>query len=314
MKDKVVIVTGGTEGEFRRPRGVPVGAHYCVRIGRAIVERLLDMGAKVMVGNRNVELAEKELKAGRPAAASSIAFQRTDICSVDDNRALFRAAVQAFGTCDAVVANAGFSVKPFFEEVEEGSDDEWIRGIQGNLIGTMVLARTALTYWTKEDKTGAIVITSSIAGFFPSLGQPCMSYSVTKAAENQFVKNLQVLLEGRAKAKGLERASIRCNSVMPGMVWTNIWKKSRHADKHYQDQKDFEERNPFGKALFEANGRWTPMDKLVDAYIRCLQDESVRGKCFVVNGEGGAMVEYPVPGALEEGGPLNWMENYVSRK
>ncbi|KAI9027041.1 hypothetical protein DFJ74DRAFT_662859 [Hyaloraphidium curvatum] len=107
MKDKVVIVTGGTEG-----------------IGLAIVERLLDMGAKVMVGNRNVELAEKviaELKDGRPAAAENLAFQKTDICSNDDNRALFRATVEKFGTCDAVVANAGFSVKPFMAEVEEGT-------------------------------------------------------------------------------------------------------------------------------------------------------------------------------------------------
>ena len=44
------------------------------------------------------------------------------------------------------------------------------------------------------------------------------------------------------------------------------------------------------------------MDKLVDAYIKCLEDKSIRGKCYVVNGAGGEMLEYPKPGSLENGG------------
>ncbi|KAJ3335097.1 hypothetical protein HDU93_006486, partial [Gonapodya sp. JEL0774] len=251
-----------------------------------------------------------EYAKGDSSLSTRVAFQKTDVTSADDCRALLRATVDQFGTCDVMILNAGFSGKPFLSEVDSDSDESWLRGMQGNLIGTMLLSRIALTYWNRNDIAGVIVITSSIAGFFPSIGHPCMSYAVSKAGQTQFVANLHFVLEKAAKEKGLQRSPIRCNAIMPGAVWTGIWSKGRHAAANYKDPEDFLSRNPFGDDYFDKmNGGWTPMDKLVDAYIKCIEDESIRGSCFVLNGAGGEMLPYPAPGALEDGGSLAW-ENY----
>ncbi|KAJ3318377.1 3-oxoacyl-[acyl-carrier-protein] reductase, partial [Gonapodya sp. JEL0774] len=106
ISGKVCIVTGGTEG-----------------IGLAIVERLLEMGASVMIGNRNETLAEEVLSSLRTrdsSYASRLAFLRTDVTSLDDNRNLVSGTISKFGDLDVVVANAGFSGKPWLEEVANG--------------------------------------------------------------------------------------------------------------------------------------------------------------------------------------------------
>ncbi|KXS10952.1 NAD(P)-binding protein [Gonapodya prolifera JEL478] len=297
LQGKVCIVTGGAEG-----------------IGRAIGERLLSMGARVMIGDIQQEAAEKfinEYHKTQSTAEVSAIFQKTDITSVDDCRQLIKATVDRFGKFDVLVANAGFSGDPFLQEVDSDIDVSWMRGMQGNLIGTMLLSRLALAHWTRNNIRGAIVITSSIAGYFPSIGHPCMSYAVSKAAQ---MANLHFVLEKAAKEKGLTESPIRCNAIMPGAVWTGIWHKGRHAASNFKDPEDFLSRNPFGNDYFDKmNGGWTPMNKLVDAYIKCIEDESIRGSCFIVNGAAGEMRLYPEEGSTEVGGSLEW-EKYVSRE
>ncbi|KXS14137.1 NAD(P)-binding protein [Gonapodya prolifera JEL478] len=194
LKEKICLVTGGTEG-----------------IGLAVTQRLLELGAKVMIGNRNEKRGEDaiaSLKSSDPSFEAHIGFKRTDISSMDDNRALVDATTEKFGGLDVVVANAGFSCSPFLAEIEKGScvvgnvtlrgaltldpthfvsDEGFIHGIQGNLVGTMVLCRAALTYWSKASQPGSIVITSSVAGYYPSKGHPCLSYAVCKAAQSMSI-------------------------------------------------------------------------------------------------------------------------------
>lgn len=84
VKGRVALVTGGTEVRTIRarrtlwpnndlPTCLPKG------IGLAVVERLLDEGARVIIANRNVQLAEKvvpELRAKRGLSEKQVSFVR----------------------------------------------------------------------------------------------------------------------------------------------------------------------------------------------------------------------------------------------
>ncbi|KAJ3329377.1 hypothetical protein HDU93_001020, partial [Gonapodya sp. JEL0774] len=284
LQGKICIVTGGTEG-----------------IGLAIVERFLSLGASVLIANRSTDKGNEvisSLKSTHKLDDSRLAFQRLDIRSQADCKAVVPACVEKLGTVDVVVANAGYTgdVKGNWETDES---DDYIDNFNGNVIGTMLLSRTAATYWTRTKKSGNIVITSSAMGFFP-MQWPFkdVGYSTSKAALNAFdikseVSVSQVALDASAREQKLKESSIRLNTIMPGWVWTPLLLKGPFAKMGLKSKADFEKY--LGKVFLEPNGGWTPMDKLVDAYLTCVLDDNIRGKSFVVNGAGGKMLQYPKP-------------------
>lgn len=155
-------------------------------IGLALVERLLSLGARVIIANRNVKLAEKvlpelETKFGKGnvafvkmvRAGHISGFRRRDrrlrlsqdASSTADVKNAFQSAVEfAQGQLSIVVANAGFSTDVFARDIKTGHDEDWINGIQGNLVGTIQLGRLALTHWTSKEMEAAFVVTASIEG------------------------------------------------------------------------------------------------------------------------------------------------------
>jgi NAD(P)-dependent dehydrogenase (short-subunit alcohol dehydrogenase family) len=80
LKDKVVLITGGSSG-----------------IGLATTKLMLDLGAKVAVGDVNP----------CPVTDGQIVFQKTDVRDWNSQAALFKKAVEKFGRIDHVFANAG---------------------------------------------------------------------------------------------------------------------------------------------------------------------------------------------------------------
>src|SRR5262245_18779451 len=89
LKDKVAVVTGGGSG-----------------IGRAAALALARAGARVAIGNRNVEQGEAVVKAITTESGQSF-FCRTDVTREADVKALVVAAVQQFGRLDLAFNNAG---------------------------------------------------------------------------------------------------------------------------------------------------------------------------------------------------------------
>jgi 3-hydroxybutyrate dehydrogenase len=95
VSERAVLVTGAASG-----------------IGRAIAERLVSAGARVLA----VDLEPDESGAGEPFAA--------DLTTREGNRDAVEAARSRFGALDAVVANAGFQhVAPVHEFPEERWDE-----------------------------------------------------------------------------------------------------------------------------------------------------------------------------------------------
>ena len=80
LEDKVVVITGGSSG-----------------IGLATTKLLLELGARVAVGDMNP----------CPVTDGQIVFQETDVRDWNSQAALFKKAVEKFGRIDHVFANAG---------------------------------------------------------------------------------------------------------------------------------------------------------------------------------------------------------------
>src|SRR6185436_20262508 len=99
MKDKVVIITGGSSG-----------------IGKALAEEFGKRGSKVLITGRNqvdLQTAVDELR----QKGIAIGGFPADVSRPEDNRAMADEAIRAFGKIDVLINNAGISMRASFEEV-----------------------------------------------------------------------------------------------------------------------------------------------------------------------------------------------------
>lgn len=210
-------------------------------------------------------------------------------------RSAFKASLDFAGAdgLSIVVANAGFTSDVFVKDLKTGDDSGWINGVQGNVIGTFLLARLSLSYWLEKDMRAAFVVTSSVAGMhgmyslegWRKRGHSSMIYGAVKAAQVAFVENTQLTLETRAKTKKMPRAQQRFTAVLPGAVFTNIWRMSSKEEVI--------------KAGLTTDN-WVPMEKLVDSFMRNITDEDRRGSSWVVAGSAGDEVRYPDPPVVSQ--------------
>jgi 3-oxoacyl-[acyl-carrier protein] reductase len=180
------VVTGGAQG-----------------IGLAIARRLLDEGARVVIGDLNqdaAEVAAKEL--GGPAAARSVRCDVTDSGSVDN---LLRGAVDAYGSLDVMVNNAGITRDATMRKMTEEQFDQVIAvHLKGCWLGTR-----AASLIMREQHSGSIVNISSLSGKVGNVGQT--NYSAAKAGIVGLTK---------AAAKELAHLGVRVNAVQPGLIRT----------------------------------------------------------------------------------------------
>ncbi|WP_158969364.1 SDR family NAD(P)-dependent oxidoreductase [Chachezhania sediminis] len=180
----MIIVTGGTHG-----------------IGRATAERLARDGNTVLIAGRDEE-------AGQAVAAATpgIAFQRTDVGSDDECRALVDTALSmGQGKLTGLVNNAGFGERHDFLKT---SADDWDRVM--NLNARSVFLMTRLCIEGLIAGQGAVVNVASVAGH---LGEENLAiYTASKAA-----------VIGMTRALALELgAKVRFNAVCPGQVATRM--------------------------------------------------------------------------------------------
>jgi short-subunit dehydrogenase len=189
FKDKVVVVTGGTDG-----------------IGKALVDALLALGAKVATCGRNHDKLYS-LQAEYPSA-----FLHTmvaDVSSENDCRRFMETTIKNFGCIDILINNAGVSMRAILKE----TSIEVIKKVMDiNFYGTVYCTKYALD--SIIERKGTIVGVSSIAGY---RGLPGRSgYSASKFA-------LQGWLE--AIKTELMADGVHVMWVCPGFTTSNI----RHA-------------------------------------------------------------------------------------
>jgi 3-oxoacyl-[acyl-carrier protein] reductase len=116
LHDKVALVTGSARG-----------------IGRGIALRYASLGARIVVNYANSEKAAlATVNEIRAMGTEAVAVQ-ADVSDLDALENLFRASVEAFGTLDIVVANAGVEIvdQPICETTEEQFDQVFAINAKG---------------------------------------------------------------------------------------------------------------------------------------------------------------------------------------
>lgn len=196
MKNKVVIITGGSSG-----------------IGKALAFEFGNAGSKILITGRNKAELDKtvaELKDKRIAVEG---FQ-ADVSVEDDNRRMAETAIKIFGTIDVLINNAGISMRALFEEV----DLEVVKKVMDiNFYGVLYATKYCLPE-IKKNK-GSVVGISSIAGYRGLPGRT--GYSASKFALNGF---LEVLRTEHLKT------GVHVLTACPGFTASNIRKRSLTKD------------------------------------------------------------------------------------
>lgn len=189
VRDKVIVVTGGGDG-----------------IGRRVVLELLSRGARVAAA----DIREENLRetAGLADAGDRLATFVTDVTDRAGVHALPGKVVDAFGTVDGYVSNAGI-IQPFVR-LAELDYDAIDRVINVNLYGTIHMAKAFLPLLL-DRHVAHLANVSSMGGFLPVPGQTV--YGAAKAG-------VKLLTEG-LYAELLE-TSVGVSVIMPGAVATDI--------------------------------------------------------------------------------------------
>ena len=171
-------------------------------IGGATAKRMVEAGAKVVIGDLLDEVGRKH------AREIGGIYVHLDVTSEASWAEAMDATVKAHGKLDVLVNNAGVFVGKGIEDV---SLDEWHKLVAVNLTGVVLGTRAALPHLKKSK--GNIVNLASIAGLVGSQLDPL--YSLTKGGVTLFTKS--TALEFGRKGYG-----IRVNSIHPGVIDTDM--------------------------------------------------------------------------------------------
>jgi len=237
LEGKVAVIVGAARG-----------------IGAGIAERFVEEGAKVVIGDTEVE-------AGRATAARlGAGFVTTDITRPEHATWIVTEALSRHGRLDIAIQNAG--IYPW-RMIETTPPDEWDRVMGVNLKGTFLLAQAALKPM-KAQRSGRMIFTSSITG--PRVSSPGHGhYSASKGGINGFIKAASVEFAPYA---------ITVNGVEPGNIMTEGVRQHR-SEAFIQSMADM---IPLGRL-------GTPRD-VANAFLFLASDDAeyITGTTIVVDG------------------------------
>jgi 3-oxoacyl-[acyl-carrier protein] reductase len=193
LKDKVVIVTGGSRG---------IGAAVSLELGRQGAHVALTCSSRVDAAN---EVAAEIQKSG-----SRTMVIQADVGDFTQTEKVIDSVVKELGGLHCLVCNAGVTWDGVIWKM---SEDQWDKVINTNLKGYFNYNRAAARVF-KDNKYGKIVNLSSINGLRGKFAQS--NYSASKGGINAMSKAL---------AKELGKFNVNVNVVAPGMVLTEMAKK-----------------------------------------------------------------------------------------
>jgi short-subunit dehydrogenase len=186
FQDKVVVITGGSDG-----------------IGKALIEALIPLGAKVATcGRSHDKLYTLQLEYSR-VMLHAVAC---DVSNESECRKFIESTIDTFGRIDVLINNAGISMRALFVDC----DTEVTRRVMEiNFLGAVYCTKYALP--TLLENQGTVVGISSTAGYRGLPGRT--AYSASKFA-------LQGWLE--ALRTELLYSGVHVMWVCPGFTASNI--------------------------------------------------------------------------------------------
>jgi NAD(P)-dependent dehydrogenase (short-subunit alcohol dehydrogenase family) len=185
LKDRVIIVTGGTSG-----------------IGEACSRHFAECGAKVVMASNQREEGQR---LARNLKSDNARFVFTDVADERSVQDLVKQTVESFGRIDGIHCNAGVWRKG---RVTAFDDATWDTVMGVNVKGVLWAAKHAIPVMESQRTGGVFLITTSVAAFvgFPEHAVYCAS----KAALEALVRCLAVDHAGK----------VRVAAICPGTIDT----------------------------------------------------------------------------------------------
>lgn len=191
LKDKRVLITGGNHG-----------------IGRATALACARHGADVAINYLNDPEAAAALVREIETLGQRATAVQGDVAQPESAPAFIEAAVRALGGIDVFVSNAG--ICPFHSFLDM-PPETLERTLRVNLHGAWYMCQAAARQMQVQGHGGAIIAISSISALVG--GEMQTHYTPTKAGVHSLMQSCAI---------ALGRYGIRCNSVMPGTIATEI--------------------------------------------------------------------------------------------
>lgn len=190
LKGKVALVTGGTSG-----------------IGAATVAHLVRDGATVLFTGSNEEAA------ARICIETGATFSKSRVDRPEDWEDVEKLVRDRFGRLDISFANAGMERGD--GSIESIGFDDWNNLLAVNLTGVMLTLKSAVKLMRENPggATGSIIVNSSMNAHRAMAN--FVAYSTTKAA-------IIALAKATAMHCATQGLKIRCNSILPGVVETDM--------------------------------------------------------------------------------------------
>jgi glucose 1-dehydrogenase len=198
LKGQKAIVTGGSSG-----------------IGKGVATALGQAGADVLVNyTTRAEEAEKVAEEVRRCGAHAIT-SKADVSKEDQVQAMFKRAIEEFGTVDILINNAGLQKD---SSIDQMTLAQWQQVLDVNLTGQFLCAREAIREFKRRGvrkevscAAGKIICISSVHEVIPWAGH--VNYAASKGG---------VMLMMKSIAQEVAPHRIRVNSVAPGAIRTPI--------------------------------------------------------------------------------------------
>lgn len=256
---KTAVITGAASG---------IGKATCLLFARE--------GATVIA-------ADIDETGGQELAATSngkILFKRTDVCNVDDIKALMDFAAEKTGGIDVVFNNAGAGGAR--EGIDEIDAEGWDRTMDLLLRSVAMCVRYAVPHMIGRDGA-AIVNTASIAGL--GAGYSPTAYAVAKCGVIHLTK---------VGATDLAKHNIRMNAICPGFIQTNIFSSSLDVAPEKREQAN--------QIIFEISNHTQPVKRGGQP------DDIANMVAFLASKEAGFITgsHFVVDGGITTGQPHSW--------
>lgn len=190
LREKTAIITGAGSG-----------------LGEGIARRFLEEDMNVIVNYHSDRTKDTAEALAREFKGRAVAI-RADVSKEEGAEALYRAALNSFGSLDVWVNNAGIESR---YETHELPLEEWNRTLAVNLTGVFLGSKQALRHFVEQEEKGVIINMSSVHEKIP--WPTFAAYTASKGGIAMFTKTIALEYASRG---------IRANCIAPGAIETPI--------------------------------------------------------------------------------------------
>ncbi len=190
LEGKTAIVTGGSRG-----------------IGKGIVETFAKHGANVAFTYNSSAEAAEALAADLSKEGVKVKAYKSDAANFDQAQELANNVLEAFGSIDILINNAGITKDNLLMRI---SEEDFDKVIEVNLKSVFNMTKAVQRAMLKQ-RSGSIINMSSVVGVKGNAGQT--NYAASKAGIIGFTKSVALELGSR---------NIRCNAIAPGFIETEM--------------------------------------------------------------------------------------------